>query len=209
MANATTLEPSPYVDMGAPARGQAGAKPAGRRRNGLSERQRLIQRLNQLKSERSSWDTHYAEIAEVMLPRRFRTNLADANRGTKKNSKILNGEAQLALRTLAAGLMAGITSPSRPWMRLSLADSDLLELDGVPEWLHECTTRMLAQLARTNFYNVTSDSTYNDLGAWGTSFTMALPDQKTILRFYPSPVGQYWLASSRGASSTPPSASSR
>jgi hypothetical protein len=161
-----------------------------------SERQRYLKRLTSLKSERSSWDEQYREIGEGMLPNRHRKNVSDTNKGTKKSGKILNPVAQQAIQILAAGLMSGVTSPSRPWMRLAYADDEVMELESAKEHCWLVTTRMLAQLARTNFYLATAGSTYPDLAGFGTHATVVLKDQQTILRFYPLQVGEYWLASS-------------
>jgi hypothetical protein len=167
-----------------------------KRKPEVTERQRYLKRLASLKSERSTWDSHWRELADGMQPRRFRANLTDANRGTKKNEKILNPIAQYAIRTLAAGLMSGVTSPSRPWMRLAFADQEVMELEEAKTYCHDVTQRMLAQLARTNFYLVTAGSAYPDLATFGTHATLVLKDRETILRFYPLQIGEFYLASS-------------
>jgi hypothetical protein len=161
-----------------------------------TERQCYLKRLGTLKSERSSWDPHYRDLADGMLPRRFRANLTDANRGTKKNRKILNPIAQLCIRTLAAGMMSGITPASRPWLRMAFSDQVVMELEEAKLYCHEITEKMLAQLARTNFYLTTAGSTYPDLAVFGTHATIVLKDRQTVIRFYPLQVGEYWLASS-------------
>lgn len=175
---------------------EPGARAPKKKRAPPSERQHYLKRLSSLQSERSTWDTQYREIGEGMLPGRFRYSTAETNQGKKKHQKVLNPIAQIAIRTLAAGLMSGVTSPSRPWMRLAFADEEVMALESAKAYCYEVTTRWLAQLARTNFYLVTAGSTYPDLAGFGTHASVVLRDRETVLRFYPLMAGEFWLAAS-------------
>ena len=78
--------------------------------------------MRALDSERASWFAHWRELSENILPRRgpFVGTASQLARGAKLNGKLLDSTAMLAARTLASGLMAGLTSPARPWFRLGL-----------------------------------------------------------------------------------------
>lgn len=82
---------------------------------------RLNRRYQALRSERSPWDAAWRELAEHFLPTKFR---ADSVCGTHKpeilNKKIVDTTGILDMRTLAAGMQGGMTSPVRPWFRLTL-----------------------------------------------------------------------------------------
>ena len=86
-------------------------------------------RLKDLKHEANSWLDHCRDIAEHMLPQKGRylsgDDTSENNDGKKKHQKIINGSANDALRIIAAGMQGGLTSPSRPWFVLSLADEAL------------------------------------------------------------------------------------
>lgn len=161
----------------------------------VTRRQRYLKRWAALKASRSPWESTWRETTELTSPRRFRSNINDS-KGKRRNEKILDPIGQLAIRTLAAGMMAGITSPSRPWMRLGIPYQEIAEVESVKAWTWECTELMLAQLRRTNFYVTTASSVYVDLAGPGTHCSTVLRDKKTCLRFYPKQVGAYWLASS-------------
>ena len=75
-------------------------------------RDRLLSRWTALKNERSSWDAHWREISENLLPRSGRFFLDDKNKGDKRHNKIYDNTGPRALRVLAAGMMAGMTSPA-------------------------------------------------------------------------------------------------
>src|SRR5687768_13148491 len=84
-------------------------------KSGLTVRQEYARRHSALKNERSSWISHWQELSDYIQPRRSRFLNEDPNKGAKKNQNIINSTATWASRVLAAGMMAGITSPARPW----------------------------------------------------------------------------------------------
>src|SRR5687767_9704991 len=89
----------------------------------LAKRERIQQLAQALISVRQSgFDPHWSELAEYILPRRVRWFTGDKDRGDKRNHKIINSTAKFSARTLASGLHAGLTSPARPWMKLTTPD---------------------------------------------------------------------------------------
>src|SRR4051812_14597592 len=92
-----------------------------------SPRKRCMQRWAALQRERASWLDHWRELSTYIQPRRSRFLSSDVNKGGRRNDAIINSTATRAARTLAAGMMAGITSPARPWFRLTTPDPDMAE----------------------------------------------------------------------------------
>jgi hypothetical protein len=168
-----------------------------------SKRERLQQLSAALISERQSgFDPHWTELAENIMPRRVRWFTSDKNRGDKRNQKIINSTGRFAARTLASGLHAGLTSPARPWMKLTTPDPDLAKFGPVRKWLHEVTMRMLTVFAQTNLYNA-FPVTYGDLGVFGTGAQAMLPDSKDLFRCYNYAIGSYAIGlNKRGTVST-------
>src|SRR5512135_275052 len=91
-------------------------------------REIYLTRLSQLRDERSTWIQHWQELSDWIYPRRFRYLQTDRNKGTKRNDKIINNKPTISVRVLQAGMMAGLTSPARPWFRLTTSDP-LLQAD--------------------------------------------------------------------------------
>lgn len=159
-----------------------------------TEHRRLIlRRFNALWTERSSWDAHWREIAAYSFPRASRFLQSDVNRGTKKHHLIHDNTAIFALRTLAAGMMSGMTSPARPWFRLALRDRDLMEYGPVKAWLHAVAEKMRAVFSASNTYNALHQC-YEELGAFGTWANFVRPNFQTVIHHYPMTVGEYALA---------------
>lgn len=150
--------------------------------------------LAALKSGRNTWDAHWREIGEYMLPRRPRFLVTDVNQGTKRNDKILHEAATKALRTLSSGMTAGITSPARPWFRLATHDPDLMKREAVRDWLWQVEERIRLVLHMSNFYHA-APILYRDLGGFGTSVMQADESYSSdVIRCYVHPIGSYWLA---------------
>jgi hypothetical protein len=54
----------------------------------------------------------------------------------------LNPSATLASRTLRSGLMAGMTSPARPWFKIGTVDPDMADHGKFKKWLYDVETGM-------------------------------------------------------------------
>ena len=156
-------------------------------------RPRLLNRWEALKSERSSWMSHWQDITSFLLPRNGRYFVQDRNKGTKKHNNIYDSTGTRALRTLGAGMMAGATSPARPWFRLGTNDPDLNEYHPVKIWLSDVSRRMQSVFQQSNTYRVLHGM-YEELGAFGTASSILLLDDKNVIHNYPLTVGEYCIA---------------
>ena len=150
-----------------------------------------------LELERTSFTAHWRDLADYIRPRRARFTVTDVNKGDRRNTKIIDSTATLAARTFRSGMMAGVTSPSRPWFRLTTHDPDLAELPGVKFWLHTVTRRMEDIFGRSNLYR-TLPIIYGDLCTFATS-AMFLEEDLTgkVIRTTALPIGSYMIATNQ------------
>lgn len=160
-------------------------------------RQYCDQRLTILRGERYSWFMHWLDLGKYLLPRRTRylVTLNATQRGLPINTAIIDSTGSLAVRTLAAGMMSGITSPARPWFRLTLDNQALADQSEVKVWLDEVQRRMLRVYADSNFYNAMAVM-YEDLAVFGTAAMVMHEDDEDIIRCYNPAMGEYFLAQS-------------
>ena len=156
-------------------------------------RRKLLTRKQAMWTERSSWDPHWREIAQHQLPRAGRFFCSDVNKGGKRHNSIYDNTPIFAHRTLAAGMMSGITSPARPWFRLGVQDKDLMENGAVKQWLDDVATKMRSVFQASNTYNALHHC-YEELGAFGTWACFVSPDFDNVVHHYPMTVGEYALA---------------
>lgn len=147
----------------------------------------------QLESERSTFLTHWRELSDLILPRRSRFTMSDVNKGDRRNQRIIDSTATLAVRTLRSGMMSGITSPARPWFRLTTPDPDLAEYGAVKEWLHLISGRISSTFLKSNLYNALP-ILYGDMGVFATGAMCVEEDFDDTLRCYPFSIGSYCIA---------------
>ena len=146
-----------------------------------------------LETERSSFDSHWLDLSDYNLPRRAQFSVSDTNRGHKKNQKIINSTSAQAIRTLRSGMMGGITSPARPWFKLTTSDPALARIDAVKDWLHIVDKEMGAVFLRSNLYNALP-IVYGDIGVFGTAAMLVEEDFDRVIRCYAFPIGSYSVA---------------
>ncbi len=160
------------------------------RNKNVEKRTNLEQLRQQLEHERSTFLSHWRTLGNYIRPRRPRFERTDVNKGDRRTNNIYDSTATLAARTLRSGMMSGITSPARPWFRLTVPDPKLAEEGPVKDWLFETSERMLSIFLRSNLYNVLP-STYGDVGDFGTAAIFMQPDADKVVHFFSIPIGSY------------------
>jgi hypothetical protein len=159
--------------------------------------EKLISNLSALRRDRLPWWGVWRELADYYIPKRYLwlTSENERSRYVNKNPNILDGTGTKAGRVLAAGMMNGITSPSRPWFKLRIPGFDD-ELDhDARVWLDEVERRMLLTMAESNFYNSLAIM-YIDLVFFGTSAMLIYEDYESVIRCYNNALGEYYLGQS-------------
>lgn len=140
----------------------------------------------------NGFDAHWKELSAWMTPRRTRFFTGDRNRGDKRNQNIIDSTARFSIRTLQSGMHSGLTSPARPWLKLTTPDKDLAARPAVKEWLHTATDRLLTVFLQTNIYS-SLPIVYGDMGVFGTAAMSVLEDGEDLFRSYAYPIGSYAL----------------
>jgi len=159
-------------------------------------RQRLDRRLGDLKTVRTEQHTQWQELADYIRPDRLRiteAGTADARRGRPDRKKIKDAIATVALRTLASGMHSGITSPSRPWFRLTTIDPAYREAAAVKDYLGKVSTIMRDVFSQSNFYN-SAHLSYSDLGLFGQSCSILVEHDVNVINMISLLHGEFWIA---------------
>jgi len=158
--------------------------------SGNTRRQQYESIAAALIQERSSFDAHYQDLAEHFTPVRARFTTSERNRGDRRSQRIIDSEPVFAARTLESGMHGGITSPAKPWFRVTIGDPELAERGPVKQWLHTVTHRLHTVFLRSNLYNGLP-VLYHDTGIFATGAMAMLEDDEDVLRVYNYPVGSY------------------
>lgn len=159
----------------------------------LTDRDRLYTRLGALKSERASWWAQYKELSTYLLPRAGRFFVQDRNRGERRHNAIYDNTGLRCVSVLAAGMMAGMTSPARPWFRLQTPDEDLNEFAPVKLWLAQVTKLMERVFQKSNTYRALHAG-YQELAVFGTSAKVVQSDFASVIHHHPLTCGEYCIA---------------
>lgn len=153
----------------------------------------INQRFESLKQERSSWEDLWRDIRDYCLPDLGCFSGEDATQGSKRYRKILDAEAIDCADVLAAGLLGGVSSPSRPWLRLTTMDPDLDKNHVVKEWLNKVQDLLLLYFSKAECYNALHQS-YLELPVFGTACTIVKPHPEQLISLQNLTIGEYWLA---------------
>lgn len=161
--------------------------------DGRSKRKDLELLRIQLEQERSSFMPLWRDIGDYLSPMRPRFQVTDTNRGDRKNTKIIDSTGTLSSRTCRSGMMGGVTSPARPWFRLTTPDPDLAEFAAVKDWLHIVSQRMVQIFLRSNLYK-TLPTVYGDMADFATA-AMSLEEEfnGNVIHTHPFPIGSYCI----------------
>ena len=160
----------------------------------LRYRRFVESRLIGMRNNRYTWWTHWRELADYFLPRRYKWLITpnQQSRGSPVNQHILDSSGVLAARNLASGLMSGKTSPSQPWLSLRINKLDSTGTTPASLWLAECERLMTLVFQESNFYNSMA-TFYYDLVIFGTGVMLIYEDFDNVINCYNPCAGEYYI----------------
>lgn len=155
-------------------------------------RQYFDYRIEQMRSELSSWIPQLKELNRNFSPRRGKFDTSDRNKGNKRN-QLSNNTPLFAKRILRSGMMTGITSPARPWFKLAPPDPDMENYGPVRSWLDAVQMVFYKVFAAAGLYRVLP-GVYEEQGIFGTAAFLDDDDFDNVSRYTPFTVGEYMLS---------------
>ena len=84
----------------------------------------LKDNLSRLQNKRSTWESHWQEVADFCLPRKADVNV-ERSRGDKRNIQIFDATAVHSLELLASSLQGMLTSSANRWFQLRYKEAVL------------------------------------------------------------------------------------
>lgn len=178
------------------------ADPLGDKSTPEGMRKHATRRLRSMRAQRGGQEPLWMEIARFCQPTVGRHLAAYGTAGTAGevsirpadtiNTKLLDSRAVHAADTLSSGMYSGLTSPSRPWFKLTLSDPELRKFQVVKEWLDIVEQRIYDLFSKTNFYtNIRSG--YHELGVFGNEAGLMEQHWKYGMVTHPLTTGEYWF----------------
>lgn len=162
----------------------------------LTKRQKLDILEAQMRNERITFRTYWRDLSDYILPRRSRFFITDVNKGDRRSRHIIDSTASLSARTLASGMMTGVTSPARAWFKLATSDTALNGSGVVKQYLKEVEDKMRAAFLKSNLYNQLP-TLYGDLGTFATGAIFMEEDADDVAVFTALLIGTYAVANDK------------
>lgn len=150
---------------------------------------------SQLESKRANFDSHWREVAERVLPNQNEFQGNNQTEGAKRNEKIFDSTAVMALDRAASAIDSLVTPSSQYYHRLDPEDDDLMEDQEVRLWLDELNRALFRMRYKpeANFASQAHEC-YISLMAFGTD-TMYTDDVPGIgARYKACPMSEMYLA---------------
>lgn len=160
---------------------------------GLPDRDKLRRRMHALIEDRRKWETRWKAIRDYELPYigQFEDTADDTNPARRRDQNIAQGVAWLSAQVMSAGIMSGLTPPSRQWFKFSFSDERLNNNVEALQVLDQRQEILQAVLAKSNFYNAVH-TVYLEL-PFGQCPLGVFQDPRTGVRFVPLTIGTYYL----------------
>lgn len=137
--------------------------------------------LERLKSERGTWESHWQELADYILPRKNEITYRGA-KGEKKGVLLLDNTAMQSNELLAGALHGLLTNPSALFFGLTSGDPEIDNKDSVKRWFQNSIRKTHLILNNSNFQTEVHEL-YLDLGCFGTGPMLIEEDSKLFVRF--------------------------
>ena len=145
-----------------------------------------------LRREVSTWEPTWKGLARCLAPYLgyFEGDLP--NEGNRRDDDIIDGTALRAINVFTSGLQSGLTSPARPWFRLTTTDPELGKSKRVRSWLDDVQRIMMEIFSESNFYDELL-RVYAELAVFGTGAMLISEDYETVIRCRAYTAGEYCL----------------
>lgn len=154
----------------------------------LKKKRRIVA---QMYEERQQQEHTWRQLSRYINPVRGRFDEdTRTSEGRRRDYFLLDPYPMEAHGKCAAGLHSGLTSPSRPWFELGLADQELASYHTVKLWLDDCKEILMDIYAKSNVYN-TLLQIEAELSQFGTAGALMLEDLNTAIWCRPYTCGEY------------------
>lgn len=135
----------------------------------MEDVEKLLRELDRAKRDRATWDSHWQEIAELVLTK-LATFTGSQTPGSKRTRKQFDGTATWANEVFANGLHSMMTSMVARWFYMRSANYRLMRIYRVRQWFEEVTSimyHMVFNSPSSNFHPQIHE-VYLSMGALGT-----------------------------------------
>ena len=159
---------------------------------------RIIAMHQIMVNERSTWESHWQEIADRVIPRKSEFTKgkipSSETRGEKRSEKMFDATAALAAERFSAAMESMLTPRNARWHKLRCAEESLKDNHEVNVYIDE-VVRILFENRYAPAANFASQASeiYLDLGVFGTGCMLIEDDYGKGLRYMSVPLEQTYF----------------
>jgi hypothetical protein len=158
--------------------------------NKLTPKQ-VKKKVESLKADRGTLDTHVQEIFDFMLPRKA-TVTTQQTPGAKRSVFVLDNTGMYCLELLAGQLHGLLTSPNGMWFELTTGVQAIDQRDDVRFWLQKTSRDIHNVLNNSNFQTEVHELYIDEVSA-GTACMYSEEDDRDVVRFSTKFFGEYYV----------------
>lgn len=133
----------------------------------------IVKKQEQLAGNRATWESHWEEVAERVIPREsglFLSSPQYRTAGEKRTEKMFDATASLGLERFAAAMESMLTPRNSRWHRLRASSERINRSRQVGLWFDEVTDILFkARYSPRANYASQQHENYMALGAFGTA----------------------------------------
>jgi hypothetical protein len=160
----------------------------------LTERlNRYRSTLEEMKRQRKPHEPGWKDISRLLMHANGLYDGEKPGEYVPRKSEALDSRPRKYLGNFAAMMHAGLTSPARPWFKLTTEDPDLIKYGPIRDWVSRVEAQMYQAYRKSNFYS-SVHSGYLELTGFGIQCCFLEESFETLLHFCPQTIGTYWIA---------------
>jgi len=160
---------------------------------------KILDEYKTLLTQRSTSDTEWQRIAEVLLPQASAITVRRTE-GSSKTQELFDATGPDAYDKMVSAVIGTLTSPVIQWFRLTERRPELNAIPEIAFWLEDTSSRMMQAIQNSN-WKTEGHFAMRDLIGFGTNYIMTIeaePEFSKVrngdfrgLRFQASPIGTY------------------
>lgn len=156
-------------------------------------KQKIDLLIADMEMQRNPREAIWREIDRHLVPGMCRFELTDQDQDTFRNDHILDSTADQAFMTCENGMIANVTNPSQPWLKLKPAgDPDLAEYGPAAAWYDDVARILLGIIEDSGTYEA-----FQDLYGYAIKFSNGLfwmeEDYEKVVNANVVPMGQWYI----------------
>jgi hypothetical protein len=161
-------------------------------------RETAATRVGALETERKNWEKRWKDIRDFQLPYlgEFGDTADVTDRGRRRDGKMIDSIAWMSDIAFGAGVMSGLTPPSRQWFKMGFSRAEAEEDIEAMQILDQRQKIVEHYLHKSNFYNCIHNC-YMEL-PFGQAPLGVFPSMETGIRFQNYTIGTYYIGTGPG-----------